>query len=57
MKNIGTGDLSMTAESKASMTTGGKAVMTVKDDEHDHGKGVTSWKPGQRAPCKGLSGR
>ena len=26
------------------MTVVGKAGMTAKDDDHDHGKGVASWK-------------
>jgi len=31
-----------------SMTTEGKAGMTAKDDDHDLGKRVASWKPGPK---------
>ena len=39
------------------MTTEGKAGMTAKDDEHDHGKGVASWKPSPKElPAKASLG-
>ena len=47
----------MGAGSTASMTTGARAGMTAKDDDHDLGKRVASWKPGPKElPAKASLG-